>query len=136
MRYLALDLGSARTGLAVGDDEVRIASPLRVVELPLDPPDRLLEEIARAVDEHKPDALVLGLPINMDGTEGPQAAKVRAFAQRLATRFSLPVHFQDERLTSDAADEALARTGLTRKQKKHRRDALAAAAILREYLAR
>jgi putative Holliday junction resolvase len=135
MRYLAIDLGDKRTGLAVGDDEVGIASPLRVIEKPITPGDELLSELARAVDEHRPGGLVIGLPLNMDGSEGARAKSVRAFATRLAAHAALPIHFHDERLTSDAADWEMARSGLTRGQKKHRRDALAAAAILRDFFA-
>lgn len=131
MRFLAIDLGDKRTGLAVGDDDLRIPSPLRVIERS---GEALLDDIARAISDHNPDALVMGLPLNMDGTEGPRAKIVRAFAERLASRTHLPVHFHDERLSSDAADWQMAGAGLTRGQKKQRRDALAAAAILRDFL--
>jgi putative Holliday junction resolvase len=131
MRYVAIDLGLKRTGLAVGDDVLRIASPLRVVEAAGRP---LLDAIARTIDEHGPDALVIGLPLNMDGSEGPPAAAARAFGGQLQQHTRLPVHYVDERLTSAAADDQLARTGLTHAQKKARRDALAAAAILQTFL--
>jgi putative Holliday junction resolvase len=77
---------------------------------------------------------VVGLPLNMDGTEGPRARVVRAFAERLRTRTGRSLHYQDERLTSAEADWAMSRTGMTHQQKKERRDALAAAAILRDFL--
>jgi putative pre-16S rRNA nuclease len=131
MVYLAIDLGDKRTGLAVGDDESRLVSPLRVVETGHD--HVRLDAIARVIDGHAPQALVVGLPVNMDGSEGPAAKKARAFADQLAQRFNLPVHFMDERLTSFAADNAMAGSGLTRGQKRARRDALAAAAILRDF---
>lgn len=134
MRYLAIDLGDKRTGLAVGDDEVRIASPLAVIERPVSPGDALLDDLRREIESHKPDTLVIGLPLNMDGTEGPRAKLVREFAARLAERSGLPVRFHDERLTSDAADWQMSGSGLTRGGKKARRDALAAAAILRDFL--
>ena len=82
-----------------------------------------------------PMRLIVGWPVNMDGTPGPAAKSARAFADEAATRFGLPVHLQDERLTSADADESMARTGLTHGQKKQRRDALAAAAILRAFFA-
>lgn len=135
MRFLALDIGDKRTGLAVGDAETGIVSPLRTIERPLAPGDELISEVSRAIDEHKPTALVIGLPLNMDDSEGPQAKKVRAFGERIGSATGLSVRYQDERLTSDAADWDMARTGLTRGQKKQRRDALAAAAILRDFLA-
>jgi putative Holliday junction resolvase len=135
MVYLAIDLGDKRTGLAVGDDETRFASPLRTIERPIAQAEQLLDDIAKAVREHKADALIIGLPLNMDDTEGPRAKLVRSFGARIAAHTGLPVHLQDERLTSDAADWDMSRSGLTRGQKKQRRDALAAAAILRDYLA-
>jgi putative holliday junction resolvase len=140
MRYLAVDLGDARTGLAVGDDQTRIVSPLEVVECPagLCGGDALLDLIAKALDGvasvRSGCEIVVGLPMNMDGTEGPRAKIVRAFADRLSARTGRKVHLQDERLTSSEADWAMARSGLTRKEKKQRRDALAAAAILRDFL--
>ena len=132
-RYLAVDLGGKRTGLAVGDDLTRIATPVDVLEIP--PGPRLIEAIRRAIAEQGPDAIVIGLPLNMDGSEGEAAKSVRAFGAMLAEATSLPVEFHDERLTSRAAELDLA--GLyTRKGKKRRLDAVAAARILSGYLAR
>ncbi|TVQ30454.1 MAG: Holliday junction resolvase RuvX [Phycisphaeraceae bacterium] len=134
MRFLAIDLGDKRTGLAHGDDESGLVSPGRQIEKPINPGAELLDAIANAIDDYGPDALVVGLPLNMDGTEGPRAKLVRAFAARISERTNLPIHFQDERLTTASADWTMARSGMTRKQKKARRDALAAAAILRDFL--
>jgi putative Holliday junction resolvase len=140
MRYLAVDLGDARTGLAVGDDQTRIVSPLEVVECPsgLCGGDALLDLIVKALESvasaRSACEIVVGLPMNMDETEGPRAKIVRAFADRLAARTGRRVHLQDERLTSSEADWSMARSGLTRREKKQRRDALAAAAILRDFL--
>lgn len=147
MRYIALDLGDKRTGVAVGDAITRLVTPVDVLQVPLGHSggDSLLAAISAAADEHlgpalragrpgSPGEIVIGLPVNMDGTEGPRAKLVRAFAARIAERTGRPVRFQDERLTSAAADWAMARTGLTHKQKKERRDALAAAAILEDFL--
>lgn len=133
MRYLAIDLGGKRTGLAVGDDQTRFVSPVDTIEAPQGP--MLLAALRKAVDEHGPGALVVGLPINMDGTEGPSARRVRAFAAEIASATALPIHFQDERLTSFAADQAMAQSGRTHGQKKALRDALAAAELLRDFLA-
>lgn len=135
MRLLAIDLGGKRTGLAVGDTITRVVSPLRVIEAGPARLDTLVDALAQAVRDHSVQALVLGLPLNMDDSEGPPARDARRMAQVLGERLALPVHLQDERLSSDDADRALARSGFTRAQKKARRDALAAATILREYLA-
>lgn len=139
MRFLAIDLGDARTGLAVGDDGSGLVTPLKVIEVPrsLRAGEALLDSLVKVIDEQvgtSPGELVVGLPLNMDDTEGGGARSVRTFAARLAQRTERVVHFQDERLTSADADWSMARSGLTRKQKKQRRDALAAAAILRDFL--
>jgi putative Holliday junction resolvase len=140
LRILCIDLGDKRSGLAVGDTETRIASPLEIVELPMKtgapgaPGDALVNALAFTAQEQGATAPVIGLPLNMDDTEGPRAKLVRDFGARVARRTGLPVHYQDERLTTADADWSMARSGLTRGQKKNRRDALAAAAILRDYL--
>lgn len=143
MRYLAIDLGDKRTGVALGDSRTRIVTPLDTVEVDIDIQggNALLEALARIVDAQLgemgrgPGELVIGLPLNMDGSEGPRARHLRAFAQRLARRTMRRVHFQDERLTTAAADWALAGSGLTRRRKKELRDALAAARILEDFFA-
>ena len=129
MRYLALDLGTKRTGVAVGDDETGSAMPLAVVDTPDEA--TLLAAITKQVDEHAPDAIIVGLPLNMDGSEGKPALETRALAERIAAHTTLPVHVQDERLTSDAARRKMAETGPVRGR---RDDAIAASIILEEYL--
>lgn len=133
MRYLAIDVGERRTGLAVGDDETGLASPAEVVASRT--AAQRLSMLVAAIGRYEPDALVVGLPLNMDGSEGPAAASVRGLGAALAEAVGLRVYFQDERLSSASADEVMAGSGLTRGQKKARRDALAAAAILRSFLA-
>ncbi|MDX2016670.1 MAG: Holliday junction resolvase RuvX [Planctomycetota bacterium] len=141
MRYLAIDLGDKRTGLALGDDQTRLVTPLDVLEVPIsaDEGQQLLRALTRAIDVHvglSPRAaeLVVGLPLNMDGTEGPRAKGVRAFAERIRAATGMTIHLHDERLTSAAAEWTLNQSGLTRDQKKRRRDALAAAQLLRTFL--
>jgi len=153
MRYLAIDLGDKRTGLAVGDDVTGIVSPLDVVEVPLEREGgaALLEALAARVQEQWGEArrhegteaqrgeLVLGLPLNMDGSEGPRAKLVRAFAERLRERIGLRVHLHDERQTTDEAHRVIsewARFGAraSRKQRKQQRDAIAATIILEDFL--
>jgi len=131
MRYLAIDLGDKRTGLAVGDDATRIPSPLTVIETGNH--DERLRRIGLAIREHHPDALVVGLPLDMAGTEGTPARHARVFADQLSQRFGLKTHLVDERLSSYAADQQMNGSGLTRKRKRARRDALAAAVILQAF---
>jgi len=143
VRYLAIDLGDKRTGLAIGYSVLRLPAPVAVLEVAMDEAagDALLRAVAAAALEHlgppngSPGELVIGLPINMDGTEGPGAKKARAFAARIGEATGRRAHLFDERLTSAEADWTMARSGLTRKQKKRRRDALAAAAMLASFFA-
>lgn len=130
MRFLCIDLGDKRTGLAVCDDAEIIASPIGVIEGRGD----LYNKITEAVKQYQPQALVFGLPLNMDGSEGDMARTVRKFADQLADRIKLPVFFQDERLSSYSAKNRLSQTGLTHKKKKGKIDAIAAAEILNEFI--
>jgi len=132
-RYLGIDYGTKRIGLAVGDTEGRIATPLRVIVRGGRPTDDAAQIIS-AGDEYAVDAYVLGIPFNMDGSEGPQAKLTRAFGALLAERCSRPVHAWDERLSSRGADENLIELDLTHKKKKARQDALAAQIILQAFL--
>ncbi len=137
MKFLSIDLGDQRTGLAVGEEEFALVTPLEVLAIPAAQEARLIEALRAAAVKHAPDALVIGLPLNMDDdSEGPAAKKCRALGDRIATALNLPVHYQDERLTSADAEWQLAGSGLTHKQKKEKRDALAAATILRDFFAR
>ena len=131
-RFLAVDVGGKRTGLALGDTLTRMAMPIEVLHVPRGP--ALLEAIAKAAKAHAPDAIVMGLPLNMDGSEGPAVVQARAFAAEVQARTGLAVHLQDERLTSYEADQRMARTGRSHDEKKQLRDALAAAALLEDFL--
>lgn len=131
MRYLSIDLGDKRTGVAMGDRATGIVTPLDVIETASE--NERLDRLRGLIEWEGPGALVVGWPLNMDGSVGPNAVKCKAFADRLSEMTRLPVHLHDERQTSQIADEQMAMSGLTHKQKKARRDALAAAAILRGY---
>jgi putative Holliday junction resolvase len=131
---MAIDLGGKRTGLAIGDDITMQAGPVDVIHTA--DPTELRRAIRRAIDEHGPDALVIGIPLNMDGTEGPAAKKALAMARDITLDTGMTIHFVDERLTSFEAEHLIRDLELTRKQKKQRLDALAATAILRDFLAR
>lgn len=133
MRVLAIDLGDVRTGLASGETVLGLAQPLQVIEER--DPDRRLDRIVEIIERHGADVLVVGLPINMDDTEGPRALAARDFGRTIAGRTGLPVEFQDERLSSFEADETLKGSGLTRKGKKRIQDAIAAATILEDWIA-
>jgi putative Holliday junction resolvase len=128
--WLALDVGEKRIGLATGSDEVRLARPLQVIHRRSKEQD--FAAIARAVQEVGAEAILVGLPLNMDGSEGPQARRVRKFAQRLQRRLELPLQFHDERLSSFVADQILAQKS-RKKDRRQPNDAIAAAAILQSF---
>lgn len=130
MRYLAIDYGDKHTGLAICDHAETIASPLLVIE----GQKGLIKKITDIVRSENVGAIVLGLPLNMDNSQGPQAKRVFQFAEQLKNHLQVPIHFQDERLTSFTAQEKLAPAEFTRKKKKKRLDAIAAAEILEAFL--
>lgn len=102
---LAFDFGEKFTGVAVGESSVGIAHPLALITT--ESKAARMDEIAALVAEWKPGALVVGLPLSMDGTEHELTRRCRRFARQLGARFSLPVRLVDERLSSAAAEEAL-----------------------------
>lgn len=134
-RILGIDYGTKRIGLAISDSGGSIASPLKQVAAAGRSADDAAA-VLRIADENRAEELLIGLPVNMDGTEGPQAKLTRAFADKLEALTARPVRFWDERLSSRTAEAYLAQADLTRKQKKKRRDAVAAQVILQSYLDR
>jgi putative Holliday junction resolvase len=102
MRYLALDLGERRIGLAVGDDQAGLATPLRSVRRRSRDAD--IAAVRAAARAEGVEALVFGLPITLRGEEGSQAEKARALGERIAEELGLPFEFADERLTTAQAN--------------------------------
>jgi len=127
---MALDLGDRRTGVALSDAEGWLASPLKVLTAASQ--KQVVATIAELAVAHEVHGVVVGLPLNMDGTEGPQAARARRLAQRLRKRLGLDVILWDERLSTFAAQESLAH--LRPARRRERIDAVAAAIILQGYL--
>jgi len=130
MRYLAIDYGTKRTGLAICDRAETIASPLTVIQ----GKKELLKKIAEVVEAENVEAVVLGLPLNMTGSESSQTKLVLKFAGQLKDHLHIPVHLQDERLSSFSAEEKLASANFTRGKMRKRLDAVAAAEILEAFL--
>ncbi len=130
MRYLAIDYGTRRTGLAICDAAETIASPLKTIH----GQKELLKKIAEVVDTENVEAVVLGLPLNMAGSESAQTRLVRKFGEQLKGMLSVPVLLQDERLSSFGAEEKLAPANLTKGKMRQRLDAVAAAEILEAFL--
>jgi putative Holliday junction resolvase len=134
MRLAALDVGDARIGIAVCDElelTIRGVGIVRRVG-----GQRDLEAVAAMVAPYEPTRLIVGLPLNMDGTVGPQAERVKAFADRLAAHLALPVELWDERLTTFEAQQTLRAAGVSRSRRRQLVDQEAAAIILESYLAR
>ncbi len=137
MRILAIDLGDQRTGLALADRVTGICSPAGLVEVPIDHDQghRLIEALTKHIPPLPAEIeIIMGMPLNMDDTVGPRAKLVKEFAIRLSAHINRPIVLVDERRTSMAADARMSQTGLTHKQKKKRRDAIAAAAIAEAFL--
>lgn len=132
-RYLGIDYGTKRIGLAVGDTDAGIASPLETIAVH-GTVARCVQAVLAVAEDYDVDAFVVGLPANMDGTEGEQAKVTRGFGDELARQAAKPVHFADERLSSVAADELLRPADLSRKKRKTVQDAVAAQVILQGFL--
>lgn len=130
MRVLGVDLGSVRVGIALSDATGTLASPLAVLPRAPDLHDRLAE----LVDEHEAGAVVIGLPRSLDGAERKSAKSVRAEVGHLVRRLPVPVHLQDERLSTVAAHAGLAASGRTARQRRGTVDASAAAVLLQSWL--
>jgi len=130
MKYLAIDYGTKRTGLALCDRDETIASPFAVIE----DKANLIEKIIQTVKEQSVDAVIIGLPLNMDDTEGPQAKAVRKLAEKLKNVLDLPIYLQDERLSSFYAEDKLLNAELTEKKKRKIVNSVAAAEILQTFL--
>jgi putative Holliday junction resolvase len=139
MRLLALDVGDSRIGIAISDPNGQVAVPFKTIQR------RFLEsdiaEIAGLAAEEEVEALVVGLPLSLDGTAGRQAERVQEFASHLQAAVSLPIEFWDERLSTAQAERLLSgrqegqRRARPRPRKgKAEQDALAAAIILQGYL--
>lgn len=130
MRTLGVDLGSVRVGVALSDPTGTLASPLLVLARTPD----LLERLGGLVEEHSAGAVVVGLPCSLDGRERQAARAARAEAALLAERVNVPVHLQDERLTTIVAHTGLAAAGRKSRQRRGSVDASAAAVLLQSWL--
>lgn len=137
MRLLALDVGDRRIGVAVSDATGLIANPLSVIRRASKAED--FERIARLVREQDVEGLVVGHPLNADGSAGPQAQRVERYAAALADALqaeglNLPMVLWDERMSTLRAQEVMIAAGRNRKDRRRRIDAVAAAVILQDYL--
>lgn len=132
MKILAVDLGKARTGLAVCDESEILASPVCVISEWNR--EKLLQKVADEANRQAVGEIVVGLPKNMDGSEGESAQNARAFAESLRALVTVPVVMQDERGTTITAHNYLNDTDTRGKKRKAVVDAVAATVILQDYL--
>ncbi len=131
-RILGIDYGDARTGIAISDLLCSIVGSTTVIHSRK--PEKTLEEICRLVKENEVGEIVMGLPRNMDGTEGTRAQLCREFAQMVEEATGLPVKLWDERRTTVEAHNILSEHNYHGKKRKNTVDAVAASLILEGYL--
>lgn len=132
MRVLAIDYGAKRIGLALCDELEMTTRPAGTIRL--NRQSSITERIVEVAALENVEHVVVGLPLNMDGTEGPAATTVRRFAARLSEVISVPISLQDERLTSVAAEDWMAAEGVPREKRRSRSDEYAARTILEDFL--
>ena len=132
MKIMAVDFGDARTGLAICDKTELLASPVGVIHEKRF--EHAVEKVAAAAAENRAEAVIVGLPLNMNGSEGPRAELCRNFAEQLSSRVNVPVRMWDERQTTVSAAGYLNQTDTRGKKRKEVIDAVAAVIILDSYL--
>jgi len=134
MRYMGVDLGSKRIGIALSDPTGMMASPLLVIARKGGKQD--LAEVARLAQDYEAEAIVVGLPVDLKGERGIAAQKAEAEIAQLRALASVPVDVYDERLTSAAAQRAMTDSGLDSRRQRGQVDKIAATLLLQSYLDR
>lgn len=134
VRLLGLDLGTKTMGLALSDVTRSVATPLETIRRAKFTKD--VDVLRGIIEEHKVAAIIIGLPVNMDGSEGPRAQATRAFARNLSQHIDLPIVFWDERLSTTAVERTLLEADASRKRRSEVIDKMAAAYILQGALDR
>ena len=132
MRILGLDFGSKTVGVAVSDGLLLTAQGVETIERKDE--NKTCARIEELIAEYEITEIVLGLPKNMNNTEGERVEKTKAFGEMLERRTGLPVHYWDERLTTVAAEQILIESGVRRENRKAVIDKVAAGLILQGYL--
>jgi len=132
LRIMALDVGDSRIGVALSDPLEMLASPLTIIKRLNEASD--VRSIVNLVNENKAGRLIVGLPLSLSGEAGMQAQKVKDFAEKLTSVFSIPLEMVDERFSTVTAREYMRETGKKKDRFKKKDDAIAAAVILQSYL--
>jgi len=133
MRVLAIDLGAKNIGTAISDELGLTVRPVETIRRSSDAHD--VARLKSFVEKLEPQAVVVGLPLRMDGTVGDAATSATRFAEKLRARLDVPVFMQDERLTSYEAEQLMSERGFSRSKRRARSDEFAAMIILEDYLA-
>lgn len=137
MRLMGLDVGSKTVGVAVSDLLGWTAQGVEIVKINEEAEDWQLDRLQALIDQYEVEKIIVGLPKNMDNSEGPRAEAARQYGQRLSEYSGLPVIYQDERLSTVAAERMLVEEGnVSRRKRKKVIDKLAAVIILQSYLDR
>jgi putative Holliday junction resolvase len=131
-RILALDVGERRVGVAMSDLSATLASPYTT--LPAYPLQAFWQKLTTIIQSEAVERIVVGLPLSLNGSEGPQAQRIRAFIAELEQHVSLPIVTVDERYTTAEAQRMMIEAGLRPEQRKARIDEVAASIILQDYL--
>jgi len=134
LKILGIDMGERRIGLALSDPLGFTAQGLKTIQIKTS--EEICDKLMEVIREKEADKLVFGLPKNMNGTLGPQALKVKEFAQKLKSISQLPVDFEDERLSTVSAEQVLLLADQSRAKRKKAIDRLSAVIILQTYLDR
>ena len=132
MRFLSIDHGSKRIGIAVSDELKMIAQPLEYIFA--EPSTDLLARLKELIRDKEVELILVGMPRNMDGSYGPAAQKVQEFVAMLESALTVPIKLWDERLTSAQANRLLIQGNVRRAKRKEKVDKMAAAILLQSYL--
>ncbi|WP_062201461.1 Holliday junction resolvase RuvX [Streptococcus sp. DD04] len=137
MRIMGLDVGSKTVGVAISDPIGFTAQGLEIIQIDEEKEQFGFERLTELVEQYKVDKFVIGLPKNMNNTSGPRVDASRAYGEKIAELFQIPVDYQDERLTTVAAERMLIeQADISRSKRKKVIDKLAAQLILQNYLDR
>ena len=134
MRIIGLDLGTKTLGISVSDATESIATGLTTLRFTENNPELIIDDLRKIIDEYKAGMIVIGLPKNMNNTEGEAVSRTRNFISILNKNFDIDIKEQDERLSSVSANNVLIDANISRKKRKQKVDTLAATIILQNYL--
>ncbi len=133
---MALDFGERRIGVAITDSTRMLAQPLETITPARKDRSQGMKRVVELVAEYEVSQIVVGLPLHLDGSSGKQVERTRAFGERVARETGVPVEYLDERWTSIEAERVLSEGGVSDRKKRGKVDPIAAAILLRTWLAR